>query len=234
MVRKHLKKLYDKSDSFALSVNTLRHAMACLRNFTGFSTMFQTFGTTRFDRHPQMFTAARDAMRGRPVKKLLSYGCSTGEEAFSLSGYFPEARIYGTDINKDRLKIAQANNRDSRVTFFLSNPKNLRHHGPYDLIFAMSVFIRHPEDTRTENLSLIFPFKSFEKGVAALLDHVEISGLLVIRNANYRVMDTNFASRLEVVVCPEVFQAPEVPLFAKNGVKQPSRRYDEQIFRRIK
>jgi hypothetical protein len=83
-------------------------------------------------------------------------------------------------------------------------------------------------------LRLIFPFKSFEKGVAELLQHLRINGLLVIVNTNYRVMDTYLADRLQLVPCPDIRQEPQVPLFDRNGIKQEFAPYHEQLFRRVK
>jgi hypothetical protein len=234
MVRNYLKKLYHKYNSFALCVNLAQHSLICLRSGVGMRRVFQGLGTTRLDRRPEVFRAVRSELEGRDVQKILCYGCSTGEEAFTLTTYFPEARIYGTDIDRYRLRVARANNHDPRITFFLSNQKNLKAYGPYDLISAQSVFLRHPEDTRVSNLRLIFPFKTFEKGVAVLVQLLRINGLLVIVNANYRVMDTYLADQLQVVPCPDIRQEPQVPLFDRNGDKQPFAPYHEQVFRRVK
>ena len=52
---------------------------------------------TTLDRYPELFRAASQQMPD--ATRILSYGCSTGEECATLTRYFPAAEIVGTDIN---------------------------------------------------------------------------------------------------------------------------------------
>ncbi len=56
-----------------------------------------TCNYTKMDRYPEIFGQVREYFAGRgladsPDLRLLSFGCSTGEEAFSLRRYFPRPR----------------------------------------------------------------------------------------------------------------------------------------------
>src|SRR6185436_431998 len=68
----------------------------------------QLTSTTSPDRYPELFTEAAKACRQQTdgFTTILSYGCSTGEECFSLNKYFKKAKIIGVDINKLNLKKA--------------------------------------------------------------------------------------------------------------------------------
>src|SRR5579872_1723282 len=48
---------------------------------------FQISGDTTEDRYPQIFRFVRGELAGRRDLRLLSFGCSTGEEVFTLRQY---------------------------------------------------------------------------------------------------------------------------------------------------
>ena len=49
----------------------------------------QTTSLTYMDRYPTIFSACRDYFDGKQDLKILSYGCSTGEEVLTLRQIFP-------------------------------------------------------------------------------------------------------------------------------------------------
>jgi hypothetical protein len=57
----------------------------------------QAKSTTKLNRYPEIFAAATKAAPS--ARKILSFGCSTGEECVTLANYFPTAQIIGADIN---------------------------------------------------------------------------------------------------------------------------------------
>ena len=65
----------------------------------GAHNLFQPYGTTFVDRYPRIFTFVKDQLANTAAPRLLSFGCSTGEEVFTLRRYFPQAEIVGIDIN---------------------------------------------------------------------------------------------------------------------------------------
>ncbi|MDM0122283.1 class I SAM-dependent methyltransferase [Variovorax arabinosiphilus] len=71
-----------------------------------------------------------------PVKRVLEYGCGTGRNIGYLQAAFPEAKIFGTDVSSESLRMARANN--SNAEFELEAPG--LDMGRFDLIFIASVF----------------------------------------------------------------------------------------------
>ena len=85
----------------------------------------QLTSTTRSDRYPELFTEAKIAMMA--LKKpfsILSFGCSTGEECFTMKSYFPDSKIIGVDINRGNLRKATSRSTGNDIQFLFSTPKN--------------------------------------------------------------------------------------------------------------
>src|SRR5690348_1435173 len=60
---------------------------------------FQPFNDTQPDRYPVIFKFVQARLGAETPAAILSFGCATGEEVFSLRRYFPRATIKGIDIN---------------------------------------------------------------------------------------------------------------------------------------
>ena len=227
---KLLTRIYHNKSSIHLFLAPIRHKLTAFSNFTLPNHVYQARGTTERNRRPQLFRAIQEIITDETNTKLLSFGCSTGEEVADLLFYLKKTHIYGTDINRQRLNKAKTLVNNTRVKFFRSSPENLKENGPFDMILACSVFIRHPEDTHTNDLNRIYPFSAFEQGIRLLVENLKFRGLLVIQNANYRVLDTDIAGSLKCLQHPNVIQSSNIPLFDKNGHRLPSSKYNEQIF----
>ena len=61
---------------------------------------------TSLDRYPSLFAKTK-GIQPNP-KKIMSFGCSTGEECTTLRKYYPEALIVGIEINREHLLVAKA------------------------------------------------------------------------------------------------------------------------------
>ena len=81
--------------------------------------------------NPTIFSACRDYFDGKQDLKILSYGCSTGEEVLTLRQYFPNAHIIGADINKHSLAICRKLPVDEKITFIYSTPSEIQKYGPF-------------------------------------------------------------------------------------------------------
>ena len=95
----------------------------------------QTTPLTYMDRYPTIFSACRDYFDNKNDIKILSYGCSTGEEVLTLRNYFPNAQIIGADINKHSLKKCREHPVDEKISFIYSTPREIQSNGPFDAIF---------------------------------------------------------------------------------------------------
>jgi SAM-dependent methyltransferase len=163
----------------------------------------QVSNTTAYNRYPRVFRrAAETVARISPPGgvRVLSYGCSTGEEAHCLATmYFKEATVIGLDVSPRVLDAARANYADPRIIYDLSTPANLAAHGPYHCITAMSVLCRWPDSENLSDISHLYTFDQFDRAVSELDANLVQGGALVIFNANFNFLDTATAARYEVV-----------------------------------
>ncbi len=107
--------------------------------------LFQVNNCTQGNRYPVLFRLAREKLGDGPALQLLSFGCSTGEEVFTLRKYFPDATIKGIDINPHNISVCEqrlANNPDPKIHFELADSVKREPVAAYDAIFCMAVF-RH-------------------------------------------------------------------------------------------
>jgi hypothetical protein len=149
----------------------------------------QLTSTTEMNRYPELFRAVRERWPG-DQPRILSYGCSTGEECATLENYFQPGLIVGADINEDNLREARKRFSSPRLHFVQSDPAILMTYGPFDIVFALSVLCRW-EDTRdVEDCTAIYSFEKFASATALLDLLVAPGGLLVIYNSNFRFEDT--------------------------------------------
>jgi SAM-dependent methyltransferase len=158
----------------------------------------QTTPLTWMDRYPQIFAACRDLVGGDSEVRVLSFGCSTGEEVLTLREYFPSAYITGADINPRNLAFCRKLKVDDRISFVRPDHSTLEKHGPFDLIFCMAVLQRTPQLVRERGLTdlkRIYPFEKFDRQVCELDALLKPGGLLVIDNAQYLFADSSVASR---------------------------------------
>ena len=162
----------------------------------------QTTPSTTKNRYPDTFIECVKYFGKRDNLRLLSFGCSTGEEVLTLRMYFPNAEIVGVDINKRNLRVCRKLKTDENITFAYSSPKNLIKLGPFDAVFCMAVFQRTPHyiaDQKISDISKIYPFEKFENQLVYLSQLVNPLGLLVTHFTQYSFEDTSIASKFTAV-----------------------------------
>jgi hypothetical protein len=95
---------------------------------------------TRAERFPRIFDTVRQLKPD--ARRILSFGCSTGEECMSLAERFPAAEVVGVEIDQYTVRTARANNRHPGRVFFLDQVGGT---GQYDLCRADGVLVDlHP------------------------------------------------------------------------------------------
>lgn len=162
------------------------------------SNVHQTTSTTLMNRYPDIFSECRQYFHNHSQLKILSFGCSTGEEVLTLRHYFPHAQIIGADVNKRSLKLCRKLPVDDQIRFIYSSSDELKKHGPFDIIFCMAVLQRTPHKIAASgitNLNDIYPFHKFEHQVMELDQLTKPQGLLVIHYSQYSLLDTRIASK---------------------------------------
>ena len=121
----------------------------------------QTTTRTWLDRYPEIFRACRDYLGHQQELRILSFGCSTGEEVVTLRNYFPTAWITGAEINPRSLAICRSMPVDDRTSFIYSTREAVRARGPYDAIFCMAVLQRTPHAIESAGLTSLQVLLSF-------------------------------------------------------------------------
>lgn len=187
----------------------------------------QLTSTTSSNRYPELFEEAVHAVEfyGKTHVKILSFGCSTGEECFSLKQYFPQSTILGVDINHHNLKTAIRKNTFPDINFLYSAPEIIQTNGKYDLIFCLSVLCRWEDSKYVTNCEDLYPFCKFEATVAMLANQLVLGGLLIIYNSNFRFEDTVCFRDFEIIPTPSVLDSGFVNKFDvnNNAISEPHR-----------
>ena len=195
---------------------------------------FQPFNDTRSDRYPRIFNFVRSELGAASEVKILSYGCSTGDEVFSLRQYFPAAIIKGIDINPANIAVCRhrlKKSPDATISFATARWAEAEPSRSYDAIFCMAV-LRHgslglPGVTRCDHL---VRFEDFARAVADFERCLKPGGLLVIRHSNFRLCDAAAALAFETIL--QLPHDPKTPLFGPDNRLLPDQTYPDTVFRK--
>jgi SAM-dependent methyltransferase len=205
------------------------HAVAAARRrFPG--ELLQPSGFTSEDRHPALFAELKRRLADHPEPRLLSFGCSTGEEAFSLAHYLPRALIDGIDLNARSIATAQQRLRTERITF--ANTGTPPSAG-YDAIMCLSV-LRHGDLDllRPESCTAILPFARVE-GVLRQVDAaLKPGGLLVIWGSNFPFAESAIAKGYEPLEVPGM-RAQGGTFYGADDRRRELKRNDRFLFRKL-
>lgn len=163
--------------------------------------LYQPGGRTAFDRHPDLFAALRDGLADVPRPRILSFGCSTGEEILTLRSYFPHAELAGIDINRVRLKKARSKARDRSIRFWVAGSIGETDAGTFDAITCLNVL--HRPQTLHEwpaDPTPYLSFASFERAVGDLDRALRPGGILVLDFMSFNFTDTAVARNYAAIV----------------------------------
>lgn len=176
----------------------------------------QTTPFTCDDRYPELFDAVAGLIPG--AKRILSFGCSTGQELVAIRRRFAKAEIVGAEINPRSRRLARKRTA-SDANIQVIAPSDLA--GNFDAIFALAVFQREPhkmEELEVDDLSPVYPFERFDAAISGLVKRLGSGGILCVVNNQYRVEDSSAASLLEAVpACPP----GNGPYFGRDGRRAP-------------
>jgi SAM-dependent methyltransferase len=182
---------------------------------------FQPYYHTAPDRYPWLFGFAASCIWSRPDLRILSFGCSRGDEVFSLRRYFPNAVIKGIDIHPRniarclaRVRAEQAGN----LTFELAAATQGEPTGAYDAIFCLAVLVNGDLTTsKAQRCDPLLRFETFERMVGDFARCLKPGGLLLLHTTNFRFCDTAVAGDFAVVYeADPKHLAPDV-LFDRNN-----------------
>jgi SAM-dependent methyltransferase len=164
---------------------------------------FQPYTYTQPDRYPWLFGFAATRIGSRQDQRILSFGCSRGDEVFSLRRYFPAAAIRGIDISARNIARCRAR---ARATGFANGSFEIaattagEPTGAYDAIFCLAVLCNG--DLTTSKAQRCDPgrhFETFNRLIGDFARCLKSGGLLVLHTTNFRFCDTSVAADFDVV-----------------------------------
>lgn len=161
-------------------------------------------------------------------RKILSFGCSTGEEPLSLARlYFtsPMVKIFGVDVADKAIDAASEKAKqepEGKITIIDGRINSPKVYGPFDIVLANSVFCIY--GSPYHNITYVmdhFSYDTFQNMLDEIDSYLKVGGVLAIHNSNYNFMDTKlFAGKYEVIKgmkCPQHF-VPRIDLVEKKFV----------------
>ncbi|UPT77262.1 methyltransferase domain-containing protein [Sulfurovum sp. XGS-02] len=170
-------------------------SLILLKYFKG-QYVHQVSNYTAYNRYPDIFYKIKELIGNKKNIKILSFGCSTGEEVYTLREYFPDAMIIGVDINKHNIQKAISKNNDPKIIFSYNIDETIQNNGPFDIIFALAVLQRtQNRHESTYDSSHIYPFNKFNKQITQLNCYLKSNGIFAIDFADYLFEDTDVASQ---------------------------------------
>lgn len=199
---------------------------------------FQPNTATWDDRYPRIFDFARSQFpQGARPLCFLSFGCSTGEEVFSLRRRFPEASVRGLDINPGAIGVCRkrlSERPDPAVTFARAGSAEGEPASGYDAIFCMAVLRdSRLSEREVEDCSRFIRFEDFSSVVSDFHRCLKPGGLLALFHSNFRLCDTPVGGAFEVL-----FSRP-LPPHALSPIYGPDNRLvrgltnPDTVFRKI-
>jgi SAM-dependent methyltransferase len=218
---------------FAIDEN---YRNAALVRWTRPDNLFQPDNYTAPDRYPEVFQLAAKQIGDGPDRRILSFGCSTGEEVFALRQYFPRARLEGIDINRHNVSICRrklARRPDPGIGFKLAASLAAAEGDAYDAIFCMAVF-RHggltaaPPDRCDDRIR----FADFERETGHINRCLKAGGLLLIEWCAFRFCDTRTYADFEPI--HTAAPAGSEPIYDRDNRLIPGGVYRDVAFRKVR
>lgn len=193
--------------------------------------LLQVSNMTARRRYPLLYQALADQLGGHPGPDILSFGCSTGEEAADLLAYLPQARVLGLDINPVAIRTARRRHRDARLRFAVAGtPAGLAPES-LDAVLCLAVLQRGTLNNEVPaDAGSILPFARVARMLAELDRCLRPGGLLLIDHTNYRFTDMPMADRYEPVLCK--LGGGTTPKYGPDSRLLPNARYPTVIFRK--
>lgn len=97
----------------------------------------------------------KDTISGESPLNILEFGCGIGRNLKFFKKYFPDAKVFGSDISKSSLEIAGKENPGVKL-FLLNDEEIAKYSESFDLIFISCVFHHIAPPERKKAMNSIF------------------------------------------------------------------------------
>ncbi|MTK54529.1 class I SAM-dependent methyltransferase [Paludibacter sp.] len=195
---------------------------------------YQRSTFTAPNRYPNLFKACTAYLQNIEQPQVLSFGCSTGDEVFSLGEYIPKAVITGVDINRWCLRQCRKKDKSSRYLFIHRFSKQFEEASEFDAIFCLAVFQRTENRTNKNNTTAKgLLFEQFEKEIAMLDTKLKHGGILAIDHSDFAFTDTTTAKRYNALPFENNQTIRNRPLFDRNNQKTADSHSSFRLFIKI-
>ena len=201
--------------------------------------LFQPHNDTWPDRYPGIFDFLQTMIADRSTVRILSFGCSVGDEVFSLRTRFPRATIVGIDISRGNISECQRRQRDfsdDRMLFIRSGTADDQPESHYDAVLCLAV-LRHGDLTTSSSESCAhrITFQAFDKTVQGLARCLKVGGYLVIEHSNFRFCDSSSATKFDLVAHHDLpATSLTYPVFGTDNLRLDDQNYREVVFRKVR
>jgi SAM-dependent methyltransferase len=223
------------AEKFAGLVNVLRHSLFSMRYRVRHPVpgRFQPYRYTLPDRYPWLFRFAAAALEGREDCKLLSFGCSQGDEVMALRRYFPRAAITGIDFDPRNIARCRARIKDPQVRFAVAAATEGETAHFYDAIFCLAVLCHgYLTISGAQRADPLLDFADFDRVVGDFARCLKPGGLLLLHTTSFRFCDTTIAEDFDVVLEAEPEQMAADVHFGLDNRLLSGERYRAVAFRK--
>ena len=182
--------------------------------------LLQQSTTTLPNRYPLLFNQCKILLEDIINPKILSYGCSTGEEVFTIGEYMPLATVVGVDVNDWCIRKCLKKNTNQKYSFYRRVSSEYEKLAEFDAIFCMAVF-QSTENRKIDSEKIMtgFTFDKFQNEVTQLDGKLKKNGLLFIDNCDFNFSDTIISAHYTPLKFKENIYLRNRPLFDKENRK---------------
>jgi 2-polyprenyl-3-methyl-5-hydroxy-6-metoxy-1,4-benzoquinol methylase len=139
---------------------------------------------TKAERFPVLFDRVKELQPA--AKRVLSFGCSTGEEAVSLANRFPDAEIVGVDIDYESVRHARNKFGSDRIFFHT----DLGATGKYDVCTCLMVLFQMDSPIR---------FEPWDKTLTTIDKHLNSGAVFALYTSEYNFCQSSVAENYQVI-----------------------------------
>lgn len=190
----------------------------------------QVSNYTEENRYPDLFKICKDYFSTSMAPRLLSFGCSTGEEVISLNKYLPNATIIGTDINKWCIEECQKKSDNQKLLFIHSLSGKYKRARDFDAIFCLAVFQHTKNRAANQKIAIKFTFKRFENQLQDLDEKLKENGLLFIDHSDFDFRNTSLYKKYSVLDIESNSIFRDRPLYNKNNERISESTFMPRVF----